>query len=514
MVLKFVTMKSFYAIITLFLSILTADLQAKNCVACTPTGDQTTYGTNNTWIGYAYQGRTFTTYAGYVTEGSPASPNFDESFGGDNVSYATSGCPITTENFAMRYKLTRNFTNANYQITVGGDDGYRLSLDGGTTWIINNWNDHSYTTTTITVALNGSTNMVLEYYENGGGNRVTFSLTQICTGTEDQTVYGTGNIWKGYIYQGMNFDLYKGTMAEGSAGGPNFDENFTNSGNNNTTVFNTSACPVTTYQFSARYRLKKTFTNAKYIFTIGGDDGYRLSLDGGATWVINKWNDQSFAVASYTAILNGSYDMVLEYYDNGGASRINFSVASSTLPVTLLSFDVNAVTEDQTKLTWKATNAVNFDHYVIQRSTDGQTFKDVHTTPFSEGTDGLTRDYSYTDVYAYNGELYYRLMMVDIDGRTDYSRIISLKLHNTRNIKIYPTIVDNDVFVETNASLAGVHFELYDMGGNRIRSQEWAILNGRQQVNIKSRGNLSAGAYIARLTDGHTILAKQMILVR
>jgi len=52
--------------------------------ACTPQGDQTTYGTNNVWIGYAYQGQSFNTYKGYVTEGIAASPNFDESFGGKN----------------------------------------------------------------------------------------------------------------------------------------------------------------------------------------------------------------------------------------------------------------------------------------------------------------------------------------------------------------------------------------------------------------------------------------------
>jgi hypothetical protein len=59
-----------------------------------------------------------------------------------------------------------------------------------------------------------------------------------------------------------------------------------------------------------------------------------------------------------------------------------------------------------------------------------------------------------------------------------------------------------------------VRFELYDMSGGRIQSKDWSVLDGRQQVNIKSRGHLPAGAYIARLTDGHTVLAKQVILVR
>src|SRR4051812_12637373 len=102
--------------------------------ACTPQGDQSSYGTNNTWIGYVYDDIARTTYMGYVTEGSAASPNFDESFGGANGSYPTNGCPVSTSTFGVRYKLVKNFTAGSYTITVGADDGYRLSLDGGVTW--------------------------------------------------------------------------------------------------------------------------------------------------------------------------------------------------------------------------------------------------------------------------------------------------------------------------------------------------------------------------------------------
>ncbi len=68
-------------------------------------------------------------------------------------------------------------------------------------------------------------------------------------------------------------------------------------------------------------------------------DGYRLSLDGGTTWVINKWADQSYNVSSYTATLSGSYNMVLEYYENSGDNRINFNVqANFYTSIKLLSF--------------------------------------------------------------------------------------------------------------------------------------------------------------------------------
>lgn len=510
-------MKTIYtSVLFIFLLLSTASgVNARSCYACTPLGDQTTYGTNNVWIGYVYQGRTFGTYAGWVNEGSSSSPNFDESFGGVNTSYTTNGCPVTTQDFAVRYKLKQSFTSGTYIITVGGDDGYRLSLDGGSTWAINKWNDQSYTTTAYTVTLNGTYNMVLEYYENGGDNRVSFNIVQVCTGSENQTVSGTGNVWNGYIYQGMNFDLYKGKVTEGSAAGPNFDENFGNTGNSNTATYNTSSCSITTYQFSARYRLTKTLSNTTYTFTIGGDDGYRFSLDGGATWAVNKWNDQSYTVTSYNVALNGTYNMVLEYYDNGGADRISFAMTSTTLPVTLISWSASSLSNDQASLTWQASNAVNFDHYVVQRSTDGVTFQDVHTTPAGESSAANVKNYSYTDTYSYEGMVYYRLLMVDLDGRTDYSRIISLQMHEgPQSVRIFPTVVNNDLFVETNQSLSGVRFELYDMSGVRLRSKDWSLLTGRQQVDVKGSGILPAGAYIARLTDGHKVLVKQVIFIR
>ncbi len=82
---------------------------------CTPLGDQTTYGANNTWIGYVYDNMGFTSYMGYVNEGNAVSPNFDESFGGDNVNYATNGCSVNTETFSVRYKLTKSFAFGSYQ---------------------------------------------------------------------------------------------------------------------------------------------------------------------------------------------------------------------------------------------------------------------------------------------------------------------------------------------------------------------------------------------------------------
>jgi hypothetical protein len=483
--------------------------------ACsTAQGDTTVYGTNNVWIGYVFKGMNFQNgYQGYVTEGTVSSPNFNEGFGGSSANYSTNGCSVTMNQVSIRYRLQESLIG-NFTITVGGDDGYRLSLDGGVTWAINKWNDQSYNTTTITVNLTGSTKFVLDYYQNGGANEVSFNMTQNCVGTSDTTVYGTNGIWNGYVFEGMNLQgLYKGMIHEGSAGNPTFDENFGNTGNVSTATFNTNSCSVTTYQYSVRYKLNQTLAAHTWIITVGGDDGYRLSLDGGNTFPINKWNDQSYTVSTYTASLSGSYNMVLDYYQNGGADRVTYSQSYSTLPVSLVKWSVTAEDDNRALLKWTTTDAIDFDHFVVQRSTDGSIFQDVQNIAAATGDSLGQHDYSFTDQDNWNGALYYRLAMVDRDGQTAYSNIMSISLQSAQSIRIYPTMVESgSLFVESSNAVNNALLELFDMNGHRLQAANWTNLQGKQIVNIPS--GLPAGAYIVRLSNTQATLAKQIIIIK
>jgi hypothetical protein len=74
--------------------------------------------------------------------------------------------------------------------------------------------------------------------------------------------------------------------------------------------------------------------SGNYIFTIGGDDGVRLSIDGGATFIISDWVDHGYRTTSSACLnLSGTYDLVLEYYERGGQARVsfNYTVSSNTV---------------------------------------------------------------------------------------------------------------------------------------------------------------------------------------
>jgi hypothetical protein len=294
---------------------------------------------------------------------------------------------------------------------------------------------------------------------------------------------------------------------------PTFDENFGNPGGVSV-QYNTNSCYILTQQFSARYRLQQNLPLGNYVITVGGDDGYRFSLDGGSTWVINNWNDHSYATTTYTATLSGTKNMVLEYYQNHVYDRVTFAMSSTLLPVTLTDWSATALSSDHALLKWTANNAINFDHFTIQRSTDGQTFRDIHTISASIAS-GTAQDYSYTDAFPYNGTVYYRLEMVDIDGKINYSGIASLLRHSSATTRIYPTIVEGgNLFVEAPTAVHQARLEIFDMNGRKLQEKDWSVLEGRAQVTIGKDGTLPAGAYLARLSDGQSTLAKQIILIK
>ncbi len=66
------------------------------------------------------------------------------------------------------------FAAGTYTFTAGSDDGARLSIDG--VLVLDWWDDHAYSTRSVTRTLPaGSHTIRMEYYENGGQARATLT---------------------------------------------------------------------------------------------------------------------------------------------------------------------------------------------------------------------------------------------------------------------------------------------------------------------------------------------------
>ncbi len=106
------------------------------------------------------------------------------------------------------------------------------------------------------------------------------------------------------------------------------------------------------------------------------------------------------------------------------------------LPLNLLSFTGSKISTDA-QLQWITANEINLAKYELQRSDNGNNFVTVSTV-LAGGT-----NYTFTDAAIFTTKqiIYYRLKMIDKDGKVTISNIIKLSNYQTITLAIYPNPV-------------------------------------------------------------------------
>ena len=116
-----------------------------------------------------------------------------------------------------------------------------------------------------------------------------------------------------------------------------------------------------------------------------------------------------------------------------------FTLASASsrnpLPLTLTSFEALMVPVG-VALSWKTDSEFNADKFVVQRSDASLRFLDIATVP-AIGESKSVNQYSATDRLPFDGNNYYRLKMVDLDGTFSYSNIAIAQIQSEDELTIY-----------------------------------------------------------------------------
>jgi hypothetical protein len=175
---------------------------------------------------------------------------------------------------------------------------------------------------------------------------------------------------------------------------------------------------------------------------------------------------------------------------------------SSVLPVTILSFTANYVSANNVKVAWTTTNEINAAYFEVERSSDGTSFMSVAQVNTNESASPV-HSYSINDqLYNINSNVvYYRLRIVDNDGKYTYSNIIPVKLDQPENIlSVYPNPVDNYAVVNLFTDQAGSGMlRLIDDSGRQILIKSFTVTNGNNSMTVDQLGNLPKGIYIIQV---------------
>jgi len=183
--------------------------------------------------------------------------------------------------------------------------------------------------------------------------------------------------------------------------------------------------------------------------------------------------------------------------------NIKITFTGSTMPVKLTRISANKVSGD-VLLSWETASEANFSHYEIERSADAYHFAKAGIVN-AQPQFGNNKTYSFTDVNVLNatslvnGSLYYRLKMVDKDGRFEYSKIVSVKpsIEMTEVVTTYPNPFTDAVYIKMNLlKTSKVILTITDAAGRVIRSKKLTLAQGESIVSFLQLDNLQMGTFI------------------
>lgn len=174
--------------------------------------------------------------------------------------------------------------------------------------------------------------------------------------------------------------------------------------------------------------------------------------------------------------------------------------AVTTLPLQLNSFTAEPKANN-IALQWNTTNEINTSRFVIERSADGAQFNAVGIVT-AKGA-AASNSYLFTDNLALNGVSYYRLRMVDIDGKFTYSDTRKCNSASSKTtISCFPNPAIDYVNLQiNNTQPANYRYTVFTLDGRTIQTAVVTTSGGTQQVKINLAACSQKGVLLVQLQN-------------
>ncbi len=231
------------------------------------------------------------------------------------------------------------------------------------------------------------------------------------------------------------------------------------------------------------------------------------SANGGFSTPVFLLNQTSGNTNNYRFALNQSNGITLSagetltvrmYFSCGSTSAGRYAKmkdvtvkgkVSNTLPVTLLGFD-GWQKDKGAFLSWSAAGNDQLDYFLLERKTTDGNFSSIHRIQ-SSGLAGNS-NYEYFDMFSNEGDVFYRLKMVDKDGSFSYSPVVIVKLKLQAGFRIFPNPATSTLTVVHADAEEIIEMQVVNAAGQIVQRQ--AVMAGARQstLNVQS---LKAGLY-------------------
>ncbi|MES2731598.1 MAG: T9SS type A sorting domain-containing protein [Bacteroidota bacterium] len=323
--------------------------------------------------------------------------------------------------------------------------------------------------------------------ENGGGYTMNSGLTQI---TGHLNVNGGSK----YTMTTGNTNV-GGNMAVDSGGSFIMDGTTTVSG----TFTNTNA----TATIGANSAASTIYANHSNLATNGMNNNATINGKGWLAWKGNFVNYIGYGGHIYTVpgpVVDGPSLPPTNPFSLSGLSI-------SSLPIRLVAFQATQQ-DNRCVLTWATTQEVNFDSFVIEKSTDAKRFHEIGRVQ-GQGNSNSRRNYSFVDAENAYGISYYRLKSLDLDNSAEYSKVVSVQASGVEGFQMYPNPVENQLLkVIIGDNSGNSQIRLFNKMGKLV--WQASLQPGLNQLELDTQ--LSPDVYYAVVTTAQELYSNQLVI--
>lgn len=192
---------------------------------------------------------------------------------------------------------------------------------------------------------------------------------------------------------------------------------------------------------ATNFKIKLVDFGANGVFGGGDDREHEYTVTPNPT--LSNWVSLDIPMSAFTNLTTRANLSQLILSSSGSTvyvDNIYFWSNTAVLPVELKSFTANKK-ENNVTLDWSVANEINFSGYQIEKSADGRNFESIGMINAMN-----INNYSFTDFHFKNTS-YYRLKMIDKNGKFTYSNIIFLENKKSSLISVYPNPAKGSVMI-------------------------------------------------------------------
>jgi hypothetical protein len=176
--------------------------------------------------------------------------------------------------------------------------------------------------------------------------------------------------------------------------------------------------------------------------------------------------------------------------------------STSVLATNLNQFTVSKK-ENSTLLNWSTLSETNNAGFGVERSNDAKSWEQIQFVK-GNGTTTVNSNYTITDKNPTKGTNYYRLKMIDNNGKFTYSSVQSVYFSEkgTVGFSFYPNPSKNNINVALETITNKVaSLDLTDNLGRVVKTIAISNQNSNSNISINT-ANMNKGVYFLVLKDG------------